>query len=156
MNGWQIVSIFVAIVPAVLLFVLGRVFPTNSVSYNKPSFQPPNQVFGLVWAYLSLALGILTAYHLCTRTKTIELVPVFVLYLLVLGLWCAWLPVFTVNRTWSLVVLIASLVAVVAYLIVLGMCRQHQLWWMFPACIWLGLAAAMNGAIVYQDHHPST
>ena len=149
-----IASIVVAIIPVAAIFITGRICPIDTNSYGTtPSFQPPGYVFPIVWTYLSLALGIVTAYHLYVRESAIELVPPVVLYAIVVILWCAWMPAFKNSREAGLVVLVASLAAVVAYLMVMGMCRQYYAWFVFPACIWLGVAAALNGSVI---DHPST
>lgn len=149
--------VLVALAPLALVFGLGAAFGRTAAEKSKrASFTPPSWVFSVVWAYLTLALGWVTAWTLHQhRFAGAGAAVALALYAAVTLLWSAWIVVDHREResgggsTASFCVLLASLVAVSAYLVALGYMRQHHLWLLFPACLWLGVAAALSGVQVH-------
>src|SRR3989339_979940 len=92
-------KLFISIVGTQLAGVIGSVFnfasiPTWYMTLEKPSFNPPNWVFGPVWTILFLMMGV--AVYLVWTKKTMfhqkkkkEALQIFVLQLLLNILWSA-------------------------------------------------------------------
>ena len=149
----------IAILPTLSIFLVGRLFPMDpkeSRPDNKPPFQPPSYVFGIVWTYLTIALGAVTAYVLHSSASTgnkrnvnATFKPTIVLlFFSLLGCLNGWLPLFYYKRYaecfWLLVF---TTYLSVAYLVTLAYARINPIAIaaLAPLSMWLVLATALNG-----------
>ena len=55
--------------PFLTIFLIGIVIPVGDLPY-KPVFQPPNQVFGLVWTYVTISFGYISYSFECEQSVT--------------------------------------------------------------------------------------
>jgi translocator protein len=147
------IVVWSAIAWAVLLGGLGGVLTTIGPWYrnlNKPSWQPPDWLFGPAWTViLSLAawaavLAWNGAPDTGTRTTIIVLYAVnFVFHLL-------WSPLFfTLRRPdWSLIEVVFLWGSVLALIVGLRQASVMASWLIVPYFIWVSFAALLNLAIV--------
>ncbi|MBL7951594.1 MAG: tryptophan-rich sensory protein [Flavobacteriales bacterium] len=119
-------------------------------SIQKPSFNPPNWIFGPVWTLLYVLMGVAAAMVWNSRHDPTDLRRALVLYLIQLGL----------NATWSLVFFglrspVGALVNIVMLLIAIVLCigafkkmnaRSGLL--LYPYLAWVSFATVLNASIV--------
>lgn len=114
---------------------------------QKPSFQPPGWVFGPVWTTLFTLLAIAT-WQVARRGEVAR--PSLAAYALQLVLNVFWsLLFFTLHRPgWALVEIVVLDLVVVAMVVLYGRVHRVAGWLLVPYAAWLGLATAINVAIV--------
>lgn len=124
--------------------------PTWYVTLNKPSFAPPNWIFGPAWTLLYLLMGV--SFYFIWRQgwkkKKIQTAGIF--FLTQLGLNFLWSPVFFGLRSPLL-----GLINIVAMwiLIVITMRKFYPLsksafYLLVPYLLWVSFATILNTAIV--------
>ena len=120
---------------------------------QKPSWQPPDWVFGPVWTILYIMMGI-ASWLLWRALPSTARSVALALYATQLALNFAWTPVFTSGHIkTALGVLIALDIAVLA---LLGSSYAVSGWataLLIPYVIWLGVATSLN---VYYARNIST
>ena len=129
-------------VPFVSVFLLSQFFKMQPVC---AAFSPPRYIYGVVWAYLTIALGITTQRALDDAPKYSSWI--MTLFVLLLGSLLAWIPMYSMNRYyafWTLVLAHALAVMYALLLTHLGVDRLHVLA-IAPLCMWLNIATALNG-----------
>jgi len=147
----------IAILPTLSIFLVGRLFPMDpkeSRPDNKPPFQPPSYVFGIVWTYLTIALGVVTAYVYSTsfgnkrKVNTPFKLAIILLFFSLLACLNGWLPLFYYKKYaecfWLLV--FTTYLSIV-YLVTLAYARIKPIAIaaLAPLSMWLVLATALNG-----------
>lgn len=117
---------------------------------EKPSFNPPNWIFGPVWTFLYILMGIGAALVWTSQHDASSIRRAMVLY---------WIQLFF-NITWSLVffnlrspagalVNIAVLLAlIVACIIAFGRARRRAGLLLYPYLAWVSFATVLNAAIM--------
>lgn len=113
----------------------------------KPSWNPPNWLFGPVWTALYIAIAV--AGWLAWKRSGERLTPV-------LGLWIAQLAL---NATWSwlffglrrpdlaLVDILALLACIVAFVVMARRLSPAASWLFGPYALWVTFATALNATI---------
>jgi tryptophan-rich sensory protein len=119
------------------------------VTLNKPSFNPPNAVFGPVWTLLYLLMGIAMGRVWCRLDPNSAKGP-----------WAAYSVQLALNGLWSLIffsmhLVGVALVDILALLVAIILCIRafHRVdriaaWLMVPYLLWVCFATALNAAIV--------
>lgn len=120
-----------------------------AMALDKPSWNPPNWIFGPVWTMLYILIG-LAGYFAWTRGKREDRHMVFKVYGAQLFLNAIWSPLFFgLHRIdWAL----ADLV-LLWFMILLNIglfSRQSRLaaWLLIPYFLWVSFAGALNAAIM--------
>lgn len=115
------------------------------VGLNKPSFNPPNWVFGPVWTALYIMIGI--AGWLVWRTEPKS--GAMKLWLVQMALNWLWSPVFfTLNRPGLAVfVIVALLAAIVAFIAAARDVDARASWLFMPYAAWVAFASVLNFSI---------
>ena len=133
----------VSLLPIISISVFGYVFPAGQQNY-RPVFQPPNWVFPIVWTYVSLALGLITAIAL--ETVSGPYVPLFYSSILI-GL-LAWLPInyYKYYQTAFIVLILLSFLSI-SYITYLSYQRVMECIALLPLPFWLVIASCLNGVI---------
>lgn len=144
-------TIVVATLPTVLVFVTGSIFPMSPDVYS-PAIQPPGWMFGVVWFYLTVAFGVVSAIAL--KHKTVRGIPsrqvVQGLYASILSGLVAWLPIFYHKHyAASLGVILVLSVLSVIYVMWLSYIRCGGATALIPLCAWLTVAACLN-SVIYE------
>lgn len=156
MSNFTPTHVAVALFPICSIFAFGRLFemPKNNI---QAVFQPPGWVFGIVWTYLTLALGGVSAYALKTiRTKKAKQI-IWIMYLVIMFGLLAWLPLYSEkNYSACFWLLIATTYASILYVWYLGYSHIRPLLVaaLFPLPFWLVIASCLNG-VTYNSLSPS-
>ena len=147
----------ISIVGTQLAGVLGSVFnfvsiPTWYTTLNKPSFNPPNWVFGPVWTILFLMMGI--AVYLVWTKKTMfhqkkkkEALQIYLLQLLLNVLWSAlFFGILSPGLAFAEIIILWVSIAIT-------MIKFHKFsnlasYLLIPYLAWVSFAAILNMAIV--------
>jgi benzodiazapine receptor len=151
----DLLKLILAVVGCELVGILGSVFTISAIpgwyaTLNKPSFSPPNWLFGPVWALLYLLIGV--AFYLIWKEdwKKKKVKTAGNYFLAQLGLNFIWSPVF-----FGLKSPLLGLITIVALwiLIVLTMKKFYPLsrlafYLLVPYLLWVSFATILNAAIV--------
>ncbi|MCB9801650.1 MAG: tryptophan-rich sensory protein [Pseudomonadales bacterium] len=148
-------KLIISVIGCELVGILGSVFTVSSIptwyaTLNRPSFAPPNWIFGPVWTTLYLLMGV--SFYLIWKQgwkkKNVRTAGNY--FLAQLGLNFIWSPIFFGLRS----PLIALLVIVAMWaLIVITMKKFYPLsklafYLLVPYLLWVSFASVLNGAIV--------
>jgi tryptophan-rich sensory protein len=143
--NWLLLILFIAIcelVGASGSFFTVRAIPTWYTKLNKPTFNPPNWIFGPVWTILYALQGI--AAYLVFRTNGIGLaLDLFIVQLLLNALWT---PLFFGAKRLgvALAELIVLLMCIVVTIILFSEINAIAAWLMVPYMLWTAFATALN------------
>ena len=112
----------------------------------KPSFTPPNWLFGPAWTFLYILIGIVGAKIYLSK-NTGKLMPLWIAQMV---LNFAWSPVFfSLHWIEAALAIIAALLITIAAFIWQGRKSHPVAVRLFlPYLLWVTYAAALNGAIV--------
>lgn len=148
-------KLIVSIIGCELVGIISSFFTISAIStwystLNKPSFAPPNWVFGPAWTFLYFLMGI--SFYLIWKQdwkkKKIKTAGIF--FLIQLGLNFLWSPVFFGLRSPLL-----GLINIVAMwiLIIITMRKFYPLsksafYLLVPYLLWVSFATILNAAIV--------
>lgn len=139
-------------VPAVLLvsFLTQLFVATGPDNYwfetlAKPSFNPPNYLFGIVWPILYVLMGLALALVLSAwgaRYRTAAIVA----FVVQLAINLAWSPTFFALQRidWALAVIAVLDVAVIVTMVLFWRVRRLAAWLMVPYLAWILFATALN------------
>lgn len=111
----------------------------------KPSWTPPNWLFGPVWTILYIMIAV--AGWLVWRARGWG--PALKLWAIALVLNAAWSYLFF-GREWpagALVDIVALLLAILGFIVSARMDSRTASWLFVPYLLWVGFATALNGAI---------
>lgn len=141
-----------ALVPFILLVVGGGLligfFTAPGPWYAalaKPSFNPPNWLFGPVWTILYVLVAI-AGWRIWQRERDGRAMKLWWLQLVLNFLWS---PVFFgLERTGSaLVVILALLAAILAFIAAAWKLDRPSAWLFAPYAAWVAFASLLNAAI---------
>lgn len=131
---------------------LGAFFTLDSVrdwylTINRPSWNPPNWIFGPVWTTLYVLMGI--ACYLIWKSDHPEKKELLALYFFQLGLNALWSPAFfgAQSPTFGLVVIIPLWVLILNCILQFRKVSNWASGLMVPYLLWVSFATALNGAI---------
>jgi tryptophan-rich sensory protein len=110
---------------------------------NKPSFNPPNWIFGPVWSVLYIVIAVVGA-------RTLERGDGMKLWMLQMALNFAWTPAFFgLHRPGlALVIVLGMLAAIVAFIATRWTTDRLSALLFVPYAAWVSFASILNGAIV--------
>ncbi len=110
---------------------------------NKPSFNPPNWIFGPVWSVLYIVIAVVGA-------RTLERGDGMKLWMLQMALNFAWTPAFFgLHRPGlALVIVLGMLAAIVAFIATRWTADRVSALLFVPYAAWVSFASILNGAIV--------
>ncbi len=134
---------------------LGALFTTDAIQnwyplLTKPSFSPPNWLFGPVWTLLYILMGV-ACYRIWTQTK----VPMakMTLYWIQLGFNAIWSPLFFGLRSplLGMIDIVLMLVLIAATLISFLRTDKVAGYLLIPYLAWVSFATVLNGAILWLN-----
>lgn len=150
-GGWISLASFVA--ACLLAGAVGGIVTASSVDswypgLNKPSWNPPNSVFGPVWTMLYILMA-LSAWIVWRRRETDDIRTAMVLFCTQLALNAAWSLVFFGLRqpgfaAFEIVLLWLSIAATIR---AFGRISKTAAWLLAPYLGWVTFAAALNFSI---------
>ncbi len=122
--------------------------PTWYETLNKPSWTPPNWVFGPVWTTLYILMGV-AAWLVWRRGGFAAAALPLSLFLVQLALNAAWSGIFFSWHRPGLAFLEIVILwfAILATLVLFWREKPAAGWLLVPYWLWVGYAAALNGAI---------
>jgi len=125
------------------------------VHLNKPSFNPPNYLFGPVWTLLYLLMGI--SFYLIlnssTKTKRANAIRLFWIQLFLNFCWSflffqlhlLGLALFEIGLMWmSILLMITSFYTL----------NRTAAWLQLPYLLWVSFAGILNASILYLNSKP--
>lgn len=133
-------------------------FPSISGWYAglaKPSFNPPNWIFGPVWTVLYTLMGV-SLYLIWQKRSSRSKRSAYTLFGLQLGLNVLWSTVFfgLYQPDFGMAVIVALLAMVVATAIIFWPFSRPAAVLLLPYIVWTCFAGALNIAIVILNPHP--
>jgi tryptophan-rich sensory protein len=153
-SGRKLFKLLLSIAICEVAGLLSSIFTASSIStwyarLNKPSFNPPNWLFGPVWTSLYLLMGI-SAYliwrdGLAERKKKKALL----LFLVQLVLNAAWTPVFfgLRNPAAALVLIVLLWAAILVTILSFRKISTLAAGLLIPYILWVSFACILNAAI---------
>jgi tryptophan-rich sensory protein len=135
--------------------IIGSIFTAPSVksawyiNLNKPSFQPPNWLFGPVWVLLFLLMGI--SFYLIWSSKDLPgglSVPlgIFAVQLVLNILW-SFFFFYLKNPFWAFIEIVVLWVAILVTLLVFYRLQKAAGLLLAPYLLWVAFAAVLNFSI---------
>jgi translocator protein len=131
---------------------LGAFFTLDSVrdwylTINRPSWNPPNWIFGPVWTTLYVLMGI--ACYLIWKSDHPEKRKLMNLYFIQLGLNALWSPAFfgAQSPIFGLIVIIPLWVLILNCILEFRKVSNWASGLMVPYLLWVSFATVLNGAI---------
>lgn len=112
---------------------------------DKPSFQPPGYIFGIVWTILYCMIGFAFALVVSARGAKLQILAI-ALFLIQFALNLAWSPIFFGQQqvTTALYLIIVIWLSVAATIYIFAKIRPLAAWLMIPYLLWLSFAGALN------------
>lgn len=122
--------------------------PTWYASLNKPSFNPPNWLFGPVWTILYLLMGI-SVYMIWKQPVSTERNKALQLFILQFILNFCWSFIFFgLHATgWALIEMIALWILILLSILHFAKHSKTAAWLLVPYILWVSFALLLNAAI---------
>ena len=145
-----------AVLSISLCFVLGssgglltiNEIPGWYAALQKPSFNPPNWLFGPVWTALYIMMGV--AFYLVWRNPpSAGRKKALSAFLVQFALNCAWTPVFFAMHQLgaALVVIVLMWLAILRTIFLFAPFSKTGSWLLVPYISWVSFATLLNAAI---------
>lgn len=151
MPAWP--ALLVALLVAATVSGLGSVATDTGPWYqalDKPTWQPPDGVFGPVWTaiYILIALSAAMAWTFAPdRPLRVRVASLFALNAVLNLMWTVLF--FALRRPdWALVEIALLWLSIVALIVVVAPASRVAAWLLAPYLAWVSFAAALNFAIV--------
>lgn len=151
-----------SIVICLLAGIVGSVFTAPAINewYStlvKPTFSPPNWVFGPVWTTLYILMGV-ALYFIWTSSatsakKSAKLKPVYTIFGIQLALNALWSFLFfgLQSPAYGLIGIIALWLAIVATIIMAYRISKLSAYLLVPYILWVTVAMVLNYAIYVMN-----
>ena len=148
------VKLIISIAISVTAGAIAGFFTSTSVAswfqtINKPTWNPPNWVFGPVWTTLYILMGV--AFFLVWKSDTSNWLKktAIVLYAVQLALNFLWSFIFFYLQQpgWALVEIIAMWVAILLTIFAFANVSKTAAWLLVPYICWVSFATILNYSI---------
>jgi len=147
----NIVKLIVSIGICQLAGVIGMIFTMDSItnwydSLNKPSFNPPDWIFGPVWVILYLMMGISLFIVWKEDLKNKEIKSAFLIFMIQLIFNAAWLIVFFGGHSiigGLIVIVILWILILITILKFIKISRVAGIL-LIPYLLWISFATVLN------------
>lgn len=153
MKESQLFKVLIAVVICLFLGFLSGYSTVTSVeswygTINKPSFNPPNWIFGPVWSVLYVFIGIVfgRSWHKSDHRGLTLMAAQFFINLI-------WSPIFFGLQQPGF-----ALIVIVILVLLIAACIRHYLisdrpsaFLLIPYMMWVSFATVLNGAIFYLN-----
>ena len=119
---------------------------------NKPSFNPPNYLFGPVWTVLYILMGI-SLYLILKAPKTALRKQAVVIFGIQLGLNFCWSFLFFQFHLpgVSFIEILALLISIIIMIRAFKKINKTAAYLQIPYLLWVSFASVLNGAIWYLN-----
>lgn len=130
------------------LFTVSAI-PTWYALLNKPSFSPPNWLFGPAWTILYTLMGISVAIIWLKGLKTKKVRDAVYLFGIQLGLNAVWSPVFfgAKNLFLALIIIIAMWIFILKTILAFGKINKKASYLLYPYIAWVSFASILNFSV---------
>lgn len=135
--------------------IIGSVFTINSIPtwyahLNKPSFSPPNWIFGPVWTLLYLLMGISVYLIWSKGLKKKSIKSALKLFLVQLALNFIWTPIFFGLRSleFGLIVIVAMWIYIFLTIKSFYLISKLAAYLLIPYLLWVSFATILNASLV--------
>lgn len=152
----KIWKLIISILIPFLASAIGSLFTASSVStwyveLQKPSFNPPNWVFGPVWTLLYLLMGV--ALYLVWAEKAKNKKPAFIAFGIQMSLNALWSVLFfgLQNPLLAFIEIIFLWISILATTIFFYRISKRAAYLLIPYILWVSFAAVLNFAIFYLN-----
>lgn len=151
-SSW--IWVLVAVIPVIAASLIGQwaTFPNLATWYAvlaKPSFNPPNWIFGPVWTALYILMAYAAWRILVARDgggARRTALTLFFIQLALNALW-SWLFFGWHNPLAGLVEIVVQFLVIVATIVSFGRVDRAAAWCMVPLALWVAFASTLNFAI---------
>jgi translocator protein len=147
------IKLFTAVILTVGLGAVGGLvtapeIPLWYAGLNKPSFNPPNWLFGPVWTTLYLLMGV-SCYLVWRQPVSVERNKALYLFILQFILNFCWSFIFFgMHETgWALTEMIFLWLTILATIFSFAKFSKTAAWLLVPYIAWVSFAMLLNGAI---------
>ena len=134
--------------------LIGTIFTVQSIPawyahLAKPSFSPPNWLFGPVWSILYLLMGI-AAYRIWVSPKSVMRTNALGAYFVQLALNALWTPLFFGMHAigLGLLTIVSMHVAIVVTIAWFWRIDRTAAYLLLPYIIWVSYATILNAALL--------
>lgn len=153
MGNSNIVKLVISLIITVGLGSLGGIFTISEIpnwyaGLQKPSFNPPNWLFGPVWTLLYTLMGI-SVYLIWKQPVSTERNTGLILFVVQFVLNFCWSIIFFKQHQlgWALVEIMIMWVFILLTIIWFGKISSTASWLLVPYISWVSFAALLNAAI---------
>jgi len=150
MVSFNILRLTISVGVTLAVGFIGSLFTTPSIStwyttLNKPSFNPPNWIFGPVWTLLFIMMAI-SFYLVWQKGLTLTAVLIFVLQLILNTLWSLFF-FYLKNPALALMEIIFLWLAILANIVIFYSISKTAGVFLVPYILWVSFAAFLNYTI---------
>jgi len=150
MVSFNILRLTISVGVTLAVGFIGSLFTTPSIStwyttLNKPSFNPPNWIFGPVWTLLFIMMAI-SFYLVWQKGLTLTAVLIFVLQLILNILWSLFF-FYLKNPALALMEIIFLWLAILANIVIFYSIYKTAGFLLVPYILWVSFAAFLNYTI---------
>lgn len=119
---------------------------------NKPSFNPPNYLFGPVWTFLYLLMGVslFMVWRSPVGPNRTQALRIFVLQLTLNFLWSFLFFRFNLPGL-ALLEIILIWISILTMILLFGRISKPAAYLQIPYLLWVSFATVLNGAIWYLN-----
>lgn len=146
--NWKVLILSLIIVFGISF--IGSLFTTGNTDSswyldNKPSFTPPNWIFGPVWTilYLLIALSLYFVWIKAKRDEKRKVAIVYGINLIANALW-GYLFFGIQNPLLSFIDILIIFFSIIAMMVIAGKIERKSGWMLIPYLLWVGFASVLN------------
>jgi translocator protein len=113
----------------------------------KPSWNPPNWIFGPVWSLLYIMMG--TSFALMWHSKNTDKKKAYRLFFIQFGLNLIWTPIFfgLYNIGLAFIVIVLMVICIILTIIEFNKIKPLAAYLLIPYVSWVSFATILNGTI---------
>jgi translocator protein len=150
----NIIKLFISIIICLLAGIIGSVFtysaiPTWYASLNKPPFNPPNWIFGPVWTFLYITMGI-SVFLIWQKRLTHQSAKIALsVFIIQLSLNCIWSIAFFGFKSpvAGLVIIILLWISILVTILTFSRISTIASVLLIPYILWVSFAGILNYTI---------
>ena len=154
MHSGEIIKLVASILVCLLAGIIGSFFTQPAIpgwyaSLNKPSFNPPNWIFGPVWTFLYITMGI-AAFLIWKTGLNNPLVKIalviFIIQLILNSVWS--IAFFGFKSPFAgLIIIIFLWIAIITTMFFFYKVSKPAMFLLIPYILWVSFAAVLNYSI---------
>jgi benzodiazapine receptor len=157
MNRVLVIKFIVSVIVPLGLGAIAGMFTSQSVTgwfttLNRPSFSPPNWIFGPVWTFLYILMGI-SLFLVWKEAPGPRRNLALIVFLVQMLLNFAWTFIFFYQKMLglALIEIILLWISIVLMLVMFYNVRPWAAYLNIPYILWVSFAAVLNGAYYFLN-----